>query len=87
MRSRTLGVASSSSRSELPERGLAPCKPQAGARITEKGSVPSRRTANLLARADKQSMDSSAFIPSAKKDKQVRQSGSPPSAPRAYKSL
>ena len=81
MQSRALGVALLSSRAELPGRGPAPCKPLAGARITnsgEKGPVPTRRTANLLARADKQSMDSSAFIPAAKQDKQVSLSRNPP---------
>ena len=78
MRSRALGVASLSSRSEVPGRGPPPCKSLAGARITtpgEKGRVPIRRTAHFLARADKQSMDNSAFIPSAKQDKQASLSG------------
>ena len=55
---------------------VAACKPLAGARITsspagDKRTDPGRRTAHLLARAYKQSMDSSALIAPPKQNKQV----------------
>ena len=59
---------------------VAACRPLAVAPITsspvgDKRTAPGRRTAHLFARADKQSMDSSALIAPPKQDKQVTGKG------------
>lgn len=68
VRSNALDAAPLKIRSGVLGRTPALCEPLLGG----KGSVvPRRRTANLLARADKQSMDNSTFVSTNKQDKQV----------------
>lgn len=76
VRSDAVDAAPLKTRSGVSGRSPALCKPLPGARPTHSGGkgsvVPRRRTANLLARADKQSMDNATFIPPNKQDKQVQ---------------
>ncbi|KAL3163127.1 hypothetical protein ABBQ32_009540 [Trebouxia sp. C0010 RCD-2024] len=68
VRSNALDAAPLKIRSGVLGRTPALCEPLLGG----KGSVvPRRRTANLLARADKQSMDNSTFVSTNKQDKQI----------------